>query len=288
MKARLLVLGTVMALAVAACGGDESAAPISADDFDPSRFSDSTTIDNQWFPLRPGTQLVWEGTTEEDGEVIPHRLVSTVTDLKKTIGGVETIVLWERDFSGEELVEAEIAFFAQDEDGNVWRLGEYPEEYEEGEFVAAPAWLEGVKGARAGIAMPADPQLDAPDYSQGFAPEPVGFTDRARTREVGQTTCVPVDCYEDVLVIDEFNPDEPGKHQLKYYASEVGNVRVGWAGENESSKETLVLVERSELGTAELAQAREEALKLEQRAYEIKKGVFGGTSPSEQVSGTDG
>jgi hypothetical protein len=39
---------------------------------------------------------------------------------------------------------------------------------------------------------------------------------------VGQNTCVPVECYEDVLVIEEFERNKPGAYQLKYYAPGVG------------------------------------------------------------------
>ena len=59
-----------------------------------------------------------------------RRIVSTVTDLSKMIVGVQTLVLWERDYTAGELGESEIAFFAQDNvaqdnAGNVWELGEY-------------------------------------------------------------------------------------------------------------------------------------------------------------------
>ena len=43
-----------------------------------------------------------------------------------------------------------------------------------------------------------------------------------------QKTCVPVGCYENVMIIDERSPLEPESgHQLKYYAPGVGTVRVG-------------------------------------------------------------
>src|SRR6266487_3127473 len=45
---------------------------ITAEDFDPNNFDDPTNIDNEWFPLRPGAQLVYEGHTVEDGERLTH------------------------------------------------------------------------------------------------------------------------------------------------------------------------------------------------------------------------
>jgi hypothetical protein len=68
------------------------------EDFNPNNFSTPTKIDNQWFPLQPGTQHVYEGSTEEDGERIAHRVVFTVTDLTKVIDGVRTLVIWELDY----------------------------------------------------------------------------------------------------------------------------------------------------------------------------------------------
>lgn len=249
------------------------------EEFDRMNFDRSTMIDNEWFPLTPGTQLVYEGSTVESGRRVPHRLVSIVTDLTKTIQGVRTVVIWERDFSRGELVESELALFAQDSDGAVWHFGQYPEEYEKGRLVEAPAWIAGIQNARPGIAMKATPEPGAPSYSQGWGPA-VNWTDRAQASKSGVSTCVPVDCYEDVLIIEEFSKEEPGAFQLKYYSRGVGNVRVGWKGDD-PSKEILRLVELGQLSGAALAEARAEALEQEGRAYRISKDVYAQTSPAE-------
>jgi len=212
--------------------------------------------------------LILEGSAIDDGERISRRVVTTVTDLSKVIDGVRTLVIWERYFNAGELSEPELAFFAQDNAGNVWLVGEYPEEYEEGELDKAPAWISGQKGARAGIAMLANPRLGSPEYAQGFAPPPVEFTDRARVYKTDQQTSTRVDSYENVLVTEEFNPDEPGAFQLKYYAPDVGNVRVGWRGPKEEEKETLELVDLNHLGPETLAQVRRKALEMDRRGYE--------------------
>ncbi len=209
--------------------------------------------------------------------------MTTVTDLTKVIDGVRTLVIWERDFTAGKLSEPELAFFAQDNDGNVWLVGEYPEEYADGKFDKAPAWISGQKGARAGIAMPAEPRQGVPDYAQGFAPPPVEFTDRARVYKIGQQTCTPVDCYENVLVTEEFNPPEPGAFQLKYYAPGVGNVRVGWRGEKEEEKETLELVELNHLSPEAMGKVRREAMEMDRRAYERSSEVYRETPPAEHT-----
>jgi hypothetical protein len=259
-------------------GGEVSRKPYEKFDYD--NFDRSTLIDNDWFPLRPGAQLIQKGSTFEGGRRVRHRVVLTVTDLTKVVDGIRVVVAWERDYAADELVETELAFFAQDNDGNVWHLGQYPEEYENGEFVEAPAWVAGVENARAGIAMKAHPERGASSYSQGWGPA-VNWRDRARVYRMGQRTCVPVDCYEDVLVTEEFTREEPGAFQLKYYARGVGNIRVGWRGDD-PSKEELELVKVAQLGPEALAEVRAAALKLERRAYEISAEVYGRTSPAKR------
>jgi hypothetical protein len=287
-----------MALPLAACGSERSTGsgapaasdtttganktavkPATAEDFDRNRFSDPTNIDNQWFPLKPGTQFVYDGSAIVDGGPERHRVVFTVTDLTKVVHGVRNLVVWDRDYSQGQLVEAELALFAQDNDGNVWHFGQYPEEYEEGKFVAAPAWIAGLEGAKPGISMRAAPQLGTSDYSQGLGPK-VGWRDRAKARKTGQQTCVTTGCYQDVLVMEEWDVAEPAARQLKYYAPGVGNVRVGWTGRDEE-KEVLVLSKLVQLGPEALAEVRKEALKLEKSAYKISKDLYGQTPPAE-------
>lgn len=248
------------------------------EDFNPSNFDRSTTIDNEWWPLKPGTQLIYEGHTVEDDEKIPHRIVFTVTDLTKVINGVRTVVIFDRDYSNDRLEEAELAFFAQDNDGNVWHLGQYREVYDEMEFVGGRMWVVGhLEGAKAGIMMKAQPQVGMPDYSQGYAPAPFNWTDRARTYQMDQKITVPAGSYKDVLVTEEFNEEEPGAFQLKYYARGVGNVRVGWKGDD-AQKEELELVEVVKLSGKALAEVRAQAMELEKRAY-----VYGSTPPAKHT-----
>ena len=250
------------------------ASPGVSEAFSRDRFTHPTTIDNEWFALAPGTQLVWQGKINVDEERLDHRVIATVTDLTKTIDGVRTVVVYEQDFTPlDGRAEAELSFFAQDDDGTVWLIGEYPEEYDNGKLAEAPTWLSGVKGSVAGIAMVASPQVRQASYSQGWAPS-VGFTDRARVFEMGSKTCVRSGCYGDVLIMDEFNPDEPDAHQLKYYARGVGVVRVGYAGALEDTQEVLGLIKITHLSPAAMAKVRAEAIKLEKHAYQVSRDVY--------------
>jgi hypothetical protein len=252
--------------------------------FDASSFGDPTTVDNAYYPLIPGTRLTFEGKVNGDeGERLDHSVVMTVTDMIKVIDGVENRIVHEQDFTAGELVEAELAFWAQDDEGTVWHMGEYPEEYEEGEIVGTPAWIAGIKDDKAGIYMKATPQLGTLSYSQGWGPD-VGWADRARIFETGSATCVPAGCYDKVLVTAEYNPDDLDAYQLKYYAPGVGPVRVGWAGALEKDQEVLELVTITMLKDEELAKVRQTVLDMEKRAYELNKDVYGTTEPAKPSS----
>jgi hypothetical protein len=248
--------------------------------FDAKSFSNGTKVDNKYYPLVPGTQLVLEGEATRAAGRQPHRLVLTVTDLTKVINGVTTRVIWDVDTNNGVLAEAELAFHAQDDHGNVWNLGEYPEEYDGGKFKGAPStWLTGFHKAEAGMIMPADPtKAEPPSYLQGFAPA-VSFIDEAKTNKTAQATCVPAKCYGDVLVVEEWIPGKPSDgHQLKFYGPGVGNVRVDYKGGDEA--ESLVLASARMLTPAELANVRVEALKLDQHGYEVNKD-YAQTAPAQ-------
>jgi hypothetical protein len=292
---RILIAGLSVALIwTVACGDDAdpqggateptpevTATPLDPEfvEFDPANFSNSTVIDNEWTPMTPGTKWAYEGYTLEEGARVEHRIEFTVTDLVKEIEGVRTVMAWIVDIADGEVVEKEVAFYAQDNDGNVWYFGEHPEEYENGEFLTAPTWIAGIEEARPGVKMWSDPQIGIPSYFQGWAPT-VEWSDYGIVDAVGQEFCTPVDCYQDVLVIAESSLDEAGIYQLKYYARGVGEVGVGWRGEPEAAEE-LALVEHTQLSAEGLAAVRAEALAMEAHAYEIS-GEYSFTPPSEQ------
>ena len=120
LRIRVLSLITMsLLLFLAAACSSETAPEWSPDDeivavnfeelegFDYDNFDQPTNIDNQWLPMQPGNQWIFEGSTDEDGERIPHRIVFTVTDLIKEIDGVTTVVAWIEDYADDELVEAD-------------------------------------------------------------------------------------------------------------------------------------------------------------------------------------
>jgi hypothetical protein len=245
-----------------------------------SNFPHPTRIDSDWYPLVPGTQLSYQGRVTVGSNALPHTVVFTVTDLVKVIDGIPTRVLWDVDSTAGEVVEAELAFFAQDKRENVWAVGEYPEQYENGTFTGAPnTWITGQDDAKAGVLVPGHPRLETPRFLQGIAPE-IDFLDCAQVFAMGQKTCESGTCYENVLVMDENSPLDPsGGHQRKFYAPEVGVVRI--SAVDDPQAETLVLTSVVHLDRAALAQARAAALKLDRHGYQVSK-VYRSTPPAFQ------
>jgi hypothetical protein len=247
-----------------------------------ARFSSPLHVDNRMFPLTPGTQFVYRGKIVEEGEAKPHSVVFTVTGLTKVVGGVPTVVAWDRDFLEGRLQEQELALFAQDDRGNLWNFGEYPEEYENGKFTGAPdTWIRGAKGAYGGVHMLARP-TDGAQYAEGRI-RAIGFYDLSRVISTNRATCVQAGCFRHVLVVDEWSPGDPGGgHQIKYYAPGMGLIRVGARGGD--SQEFLSLSEVRHLSRAAMAQVTAAALAMDRRAYRVSK-VYHFSQPATPRNG---
>ena len=116
----------------------------------PSEFS--TSIDNEYLPMKPGTTFVYEGGAERDE--------MTVTNDTKKVMGVECVVVDDRAWEDGKLIEQTYDWFAQDKEGSVWYFGEDTREYENGKVVSTKgSWEAGVDGAKPGIIMQAHPKV---------------------------------------------------------------------------------------------------------------------------------
>ena len=249
--------------------------------FNSNNFPDPPVVNNVWYPLVPGMQFTLEGRANTGGQPLPHKVIFTVTDLTKVVHGVRTVVLWDRDFNQGVLTEAELAFHAQDNAGNIWNLGEYPEEYSGGVFSGAPdVWISGLASAQGGTLLLGNQQLGTPVFLQAYAPDIIG--DCGQVSAVGQQhVCISLRCYDNVLVIDETSPPEPGTQQ-KYYAPGVGNFRIGAV--NDPQGETLELTSVVQLSPQECAAARAAALALEAHAYQVRPDAYGQTAPAQHTA----
>jgi len=186
------------------------------------RFSDPTDIDNPYAPLTEQHKCVLRG--QEDGERV--KVVRTLLNRTKTfrINGdnVRAAVIEDRDFENGELVERTLDYFAQDDHGTVWYLGEDVDSYENGKVVGhGGAWLFGKDTDKMGVEMPAHPRVGTRwrhERVPGITHESdkvVAVLDKATVR--GKT-------YHDVVKVREHTrPDD--EIEFKLYAPGVGNIQ---------------------------------------------------------------
>jgi hypothetical protein len=181
----------------------------------PGRFS--TRIDNPWFPLRPGTTYVYTGG--EGGK--RTRDVVTVTNRAITISGVKCRVVRDLVYVEGRLAEPTSDYYAQDQTGNVWYFGEDTAELDSAGHVKSRegTWRSGVRGARAGILMPAKPVIGRA-YQQEFYKGHA--EDFARAIAVFHTVAGARG--SNALLTEEWSPLEPGILDHKMYVRGVGDV----------------------------------------------------------------
>jgi hypothetical protein len=183
---------------------------------DPANFV--ATIDNKFWPLRPGTSFHYEGVRgkvpQTDDEVVTHQT--------KRILGINCTVVRDTVSERGHAIERTLDFYAQDKQGNVWYLGEDSFELQHGRFVkASDSWRSGVDGAKPGIIMPADPQ-PGDKYRQEYYP-PGEALDQALVLGYREAVTVPYGSFKRSLVTSEFSPLEPQTEE-KYYVAGLGEI----------------------------------------------------------------
>jgi len=177
-----------------------------------------STIDNPYFPLEPGTTLVYEGRSDGERQVVTIE----VTRKTKQILGVTCVVVKDTVEVAGEIAEFTYDWYAQDVEGNVWYMGEDTKEYEHGKVSSTEgSWEAGVDGALPGVIMAADPTVGLAYTQEHLAGE---AEDKARVIRVGDSVTVPFGSFDDVLVKEEWTPLEPRFQENQYYAAGVGVV----------------------------------------------------------------
>ena len=230
------------------------------------RFSHPLAVTNRFTPFVPGTQFRYTGRVSGEGR---HDDVLTVTDLTLTVHRIPVVVALDQDYRNGRLEEAELAFFAQDDAGNVWNLGEHPEEFENGKFTGAPStWVDGVRGAKGGFKLPARPRLGQ-SWTEGRA-RAIDFFDVSRVVKVRTTIRSGLGLHRGVLEVDETSPLDPTSgHQLKFYAPHIGLVRVEARGGD--AQEFLSLVGLRHLGRRAMADVRRVVTTMDRRGRRVSR-----------------
>jgi hypothetical protein len=213
----------MMATGTAASASDDEDLPVFGPgrdyhpEIEPADFD--ADVDNPWFPLTPGTTLVYTG--EQDGAQA-RELVTTLARTK-VIDGVRTRVVFDRLFLDGELAERTYDYYAQDDDGNVWYFGEDTVARDdngnltdtEGSFRA------GVDGAEPGVFMQAHPEIGRRFRQEWYAGH---AEDQFRVVERNAQVTVPYGSFHRALRTEETTDLEPGVVDNKFYVRNVGEV----------------------------------------------------------------
>ncbi|MDA1372166.1 MAG: hypothetical protein O2971_15565 [Proteobacteria bacterium] len=169
---------------------------------------------NPYFPLIVGNVWVYESEEET--------ITVTVLDQTKDIEGIEAIVVRDVVEEDGEVIEDTSDWYAQDEDGNVWYMGELSLNYEDGELSDVDgSWKHGTDGAKAGIlfrGMPVVDEVLRQEYLIGEA-EDIGQT---VSLENNESTDSGFACSNNCLETLEWTPLEPDGEETKIYLPGTG------------------------------------------------------------------
>lgn len=200
--------------------------------FDPTTFG--SPVPNPYFPLVAGTTWVYEAQTQDGLETT----TVTVTSQTPTIAGVPTIevhdvVMLDVGAGPPLLIEDTKDWYAIDDFGNVWYMGEdtvehlYDENWNEIGTTTEGSWIAGTvmngQPTEPGIIMLANPSAGV-TYRQEFAADVA--EDMAKVEKLNGTVSVPYGDgdFSNVLVTKEWTPLEPGGIERKSYVSGIGLV----------------------------------------------------------------
>ena len=255
MAARLSAVGAGWSVVVltAACGGSPAPEPSPSASATPSRTAPmkiadpyspkidpavfSTTIDNPYLPMTPGTRTIYQANTPDGLQ----RTTTEVTRDTKTVMGVATVVVHDTVSLDGKATEDTFDWYAQDHDGNVWYFGEATKEiHEDGTADTTGSFEGGVDGALPGIAMPGHPQV-GDQYRQEYAKGVAEDTGEVLSLTGSETTPLtgPV---SDLLVTKDSDLLDPTAQENKYYARGIGLVLTVEAGS--ASRDEAVKVEK--------------------------------------------
>jgi hypothetical protein len=181
--------------------------------FDAATFSTPTTITNPYFPLTQRDLYTYSGFRKR-APVVDTVYVTRRTPTKN---GIRTIQVRDRVYEAGVLTEDTLDWYAQDDQGNVWYMGEFTTEFPSGEHTGS--WTAGVDGAQPGFIMEASPQV-GDSYCQENAP---GIAeDAADVVSLTASRSVPYGTFTgNVLQTKDYSLIEPHS-EYKFYAPGVG------------------------------------------------------------------
>ncbi len=186
------------------------------------KFSNPRNITNLYLPLSNTKLDVLEG--KEGGAKL--RVERTAKpEMKKSfkIGDqmVETLVFEDRAYEDGKLVEVALDYFAQDDNGTVFYLGEDVDEYEDGKIVGHDgSWLYGKDTPAPGVIMGSKPTVGQKWRTEDVSDE---IGEQNEVVSINETVKTPAGTYDNCVKVKEDLAD--GTVEYKYYAPGVGVVR---------------------------------------------------------------
>lgn len=202
--------------------------------FNKSNFHNPLEIDNKYYSLKPGTIMTYKGTDEEGNSMLD---IITVTNDTKEVQGIPTRVVNDTVFVEGKLEETTNDWYAQDYKGNVWYMGEDTTDFTNKKNPHEGSWESGVKGAKAGLIMLAEPKAGV-TYDQEVAKDVA--EDKATVLSFNNNVTVPYGSFSNVLKTKEFSALEPDVVEEKYYTANVGDIKEQTL---KGSKEGIALVQ---------------------------------------------
>ena len=199
--------------------------------FDPANFSNPLNINNPLFPLVAGKTFIYRGKGADGCEEIR----TAVTHQTKNVAGVTARVVRDQAYEDSScsgrltLVEDTFDWFAQDNGGNVWYLGEDTRDCD-GRGNCVPghgSWQAGVNGARAGLIMLANPRQGdhyRQEFYLGFAEDEATVVDTNAHVMLSRPDAIQPRLFHNCLKTREYTRLEPGVSTYKYYCPNVGLV----------------------------------------------------------------
>jgi len=167
---------------------------------------------SQYIILLPGRRAEY---ASKDG-----KLIITVLPETKTVDGVETAVVEERESEGDKLKEVSRNFFAINrKTGDLYYFGEEVDEYKDGKVAGHEgAWMSGQDGAHFGLMLPGQPKQGRKYYAEMAK----NAKDRCEVKDTKASVTTPLlGTFNNCIKIDETTPLEKGTSH-KVYAPNVG------------------------------------------------------------------
>lgn len=218
---QLAILILALSLSVAACKKDERKIDKTYNpEILPQHFTSSTALTNPYFTFEAGKTYIYEGQTEDGLEHTEVRRLENT----RVVMGITCVVVNDKVWLNGTLIEDTDDWYAQDNDGNVWYMGEDVDNFNnDGTFKDhGGAWEAGVDGAKPGIVMPANPQVGMAYRQEYYFNE---AEDEAAIIQLGVSITTPFGAFENCIKTREWTELEPDVNENKIYAPGIGVVK---------------------------------------------------------------